>query len=76
MFVKKIILFENLIRFFYLVENGTIVNIPSIENEEEFWEIIRIFQNGILAGNDLFISSPPPPPGVNDSSLSLSPGLF
>jgi hypothetical protein len=49
------------------VENGTIVNIPSIENEDDFWEIIRIFQNGILAGSDLFVSSPPPPPALNQS---------
>ncbi|CAF3053354.1 unnamed protein product [Rotaria sp. Silwood2] len=41
------------------LENGTIVNIPNIENEDDFWEIIRIFQNGILAGNDLFISTLP-----------------
>ncbi|CAF4715824.1 unnamed protein product, partial [Rotaria sp. Silwood1] len=41
------------------LENGTIVNIPNIENEDDFWEIIRMFQNGILAGNDLFISTLP-----------------
>ena len=42
-----------------LVEDGTSVHIPSIENEDEFWEIIHLFQNGILAGIDLFISTPP-----------------
>ncbi len=40
------------------MENGTLINLPFIENEDEFWDIIRIFQNGILAGNDLFISTP------------------
>ncbi len=40
------------------MENGTLINLPFIENEDEFWNIIRIFQNGILAGNDLFISTP------------------
>jgi hypothetical protein len=41
------------------VENGTIINLPSIENKTDFWDIIRTFQNGILAGNDLFISTSP-----------------
>ncbi|CAF0839712.1 unnamed protein product, partial [Rotaria sordida] len=41
------------------LENGTIINIPNIENEDDFWDIIRMFQNGILAGNDLFISTLP-----------------
>lgn len=41
------------------MKNGTIINVPYIENEDEFWDIIRLFQNGILAGNDLFISTIP-----------------
>lgn len=65
---------------FYLVENGTLIDIPLIENEEHFWDIMRVFQNGILAGNDLFISTPPQTIDFNgspneilfDSDLSLS----
>ncbi len=41
------------------MENGTIINLPSIENKTDFWDIIRTFQNGISAGNDLFISTSP-----------------
>lgn len=43
------------------MENGTSINVPLIENEQDFWDIIRTFLNGILAGNDLFISTPPQP---------------
>jgi hypothetical protein len=53
------------------VENGTLINVPLIENENDFWEIIRVFQNGILAGNDLFISTPPLPHPVMDQSKNL-----
>jgi hypothetical protein len=52
----------------HLVENGTLVNIPSIETEDEFWDVIRIFQNGILAGVDLFISTPPSLPPIGNES--------
>ena len=41
------------------MENGTIVNIPNIESEDDFWDVIYTFQNGILAGHDLFISTLP-----------------
>ncbi len=41
------------------MENEILVNIPSIETEADFWDVIRVFQNGILAGVDLFISTPP-----------------
>lgn len=51
------------------MENGTSVDVPFVETEEDFWEIIRIFQNGILAGNDLFISTPPPQPVIDQSVL-------
>ncbi len=55
------------------MENGTLINIPLIKNDDDFWDIIRIFQNGILAGNDLFISTPPLPP---HSSINQSKNLI
>jgi hypothetical protein len=42
-----------------VAKNSTIVNIPYFESQDEFWDVIRIFQNGISAGNDLFASTPP-----------------
>ena len=47
--------------FEYLVENGTTIYIPHFGTQEDFWDVIRKFQNAILAGNDLFIASPPLP---------------
>jgi hypothetical protein len=41
------------------VENSTTVYIPHLETQEDFWEVIRTLQNVILAGSDLFISTPP-----------------
>ena len=47
--------------FEYLVENGTTIYIPHFRAEEDFWDVIRKFQNAILAGSDLFIALPPLP---------------
>lgn len=59
-YTKKLLTFETIMFIVLcLVENGTIVNVPLIEKEDDFWDIIRIFQNCILAGNDLFISTSP-----------------
>jgi len=60
MYDSKYLIFEIRI-LIHLVENGTLVNIPSIDNKENFWNVIRVFQNGILAGIDLFTSTPPLP---------------
>jgi len=56
---KRFSLKRNQILFEYLVENGTIVYIQHLETQDEFWEVIRTFQNVILSGNDLFIPTPP-----------------
>lgn len=58
------------------MENETLINIPLIKNKRDFWEIIRIFQNGILAGNDLFVSTPPIPNHNQGNGSSLPPGLL
>ena len=50
----------------FSVEDGTSIDIPSIENDDEFWQIIHRFEDGILAGIDLFISTPPSPRSIMD----------
>jgi hypothetical protein len=45
--------------FDYLVDNGTIVYIPPLENQSDFWDAISIFQSAVLSAYDLFISTPP-----------------
>lgn len=58
------------------MEDGTSsVQIPSIENEEQFWEIIHRFQNGILAGIDLFISKPPSSVSTMDIKQSIDQSI-
>ena len=52
------------------MENNTEVSIPQMKSPEDFWEAIRSVQNAILAGHDLFISTPPPPPN-NTSKSSI-----
>ncbi|CAF4026788.1 unnamed protein product [Rotaria sp. Silwood2] len=56
------------------LENGTIVYIQQLETKNDFWNIIRIFQNIILSGNDLFISTSPP--SANNRSNDSSSYLF
>jgi len=57
-------------QIFFVVENGTLVDVPLIESEEDFWNIIRRFQNGILAGNDLLVSTLPQPTTTIDEDQS------
>ena len=40
------------------MENGTIVYIPQVDIQDHFSDVIRLFENVILSGNDLFISTP------------------
>ncbi|CAF3520013.1 unnamed protein product [Rotaria sp. Silwood1] len=55
------------------LENGTIVYIRQFETEVDFWDVIRLFQNIILSGDNLFIRTSPPSVNkqINDSSSSL-----
>jgi hypothetical protein len=41
------------------VENGSIVYISQLDTTDDFWDVIHTFQNVVLSGNDLFISTPP-----------------
>ncbi|CAF0921739.1 unnamed protein product [Adineta steineri] len=54
------------------LENGITIDLPSIENKNEFWNIIRIIENDILVANDLFLSTPPT---LNRSNGSSSTSL-
>jgi len=54
------------------VENGSIVYVPHIDTQDDFWDIIHTFQNGILNSNDLFISTPPSSSVNNQSNGSFS----
>ena len=56
---KRSLLKINKILFSYLVDNGTIVYIPHLATQDDFWDVIRTFQNVILSGNDLFMPTPP-----------------
>ncbi|CAF0716794.1 unnamed protein product [Adineta steineri] len=54
------------------LDNGTVIYIRQLDTEDDFWDIIRTFQNVILSGNDLFISTLPPIPSNNQSNDSSS----
>lgn len=41
-----------------LVESNARLQVPSMEIEDDFWDILHDFQNAILADEDLFISTP------------------
>ncbi|CAF1623622.1 unnamed protein product [Adineta ricciae] len=54
------------------LENGTIVYISQLDTLDDFWDVIRTFQNVILSGNDLFTSTPPVTSLHNQSNGSAS----
>lgn len=65
------------------MENGSIVFVPQLDTEDDFWDVIRTFENDVLSCNNLFVSSPPSlihnqSNGSSSSFLdsSLSPGSF
>jgi len=54
------------------LENHTEIYVPQMKTSEDFWEVVRTVQTGILAGQDLFISTQPLPTNQsNDSSSSF-----
>jgi hypothetical protein len=54
---KTNIFFRKEIKFYfeYLVENDIILYISHLETKDDFWKVIRTFENVILSDNDLFI---------------------
>ncbi|CAF1020071.1 unnamed protein product [Rotaria sordida] len=58
------------------LENGTIIYVRQLKTEDDFWDVIRILQNGILSGNDLFISTPPLSVNNQSDDSSTSSGSY
>ncbi|UJR30004.1 hypothetical protein I4U23_017550 [Adineta vaga] len=54
------------------LDNGTIIFLSHLDTLDDFWDVIRTFQNVILSGNDLFISTPPVASLNNQSNGSSS----
>lgn len=52
------------------LENNTEIYVPQMKTSDDFWDVIRTVQIGILAGQDLFISTPPLPTNQSNGSSS------
>lgn len=77
MYVKQTVFLRKEIKFYceYLVENGIVLNILHFDTQDDFWEVIRTFQNVILSRNDLFIPIPPST-YLNNQSKKKSKEIF
>jgi len=52
---KHLFFFRKEIKFYfeYLVENDIVVYVSNLETQDNFWKVIRTFENVILSGNNL-----------------------
>ena len=57
------------------MENDIIVYISHLETQDDFWKVIRGFENFILSSNDLFIPTPPSA-SLNNQSKKTIEGNF
>ena len=48
------------------MEDRSVVYVPELRSEDDFWDVIRTLQNVILSASDLFVATPPT--SVNNQS--------